>query len=271
MSKKKTKALPPVGSVIVHQLPNRLYMTSRVLRAKTIDGPRYVLAACSPYISELCPADITEEMKLILKTTYPGRMGKKPSIYWISSPLDPKSRVIGSAAPSSDEKVAETSNFGHWLNLQQDALKQWCWEHNRDKLQALNAEEAKEKGARRKSADALQSTHDAEMKLMTLKKLTTYKFFPDWHDFPPPKVIRASRQILKEHVRQLLSLGDSATRSKKTTILKSCVEAFNSLNDKHDDFVDTDIREDIIVELGRLGRASGLGEMAKKIDIWRRW
>lgn len=157
------------------------------------------------------------------------------------------------------------------LNLQQDALKQWCWEHNRDKLQAFNAEEAKEKVARRKSAYALQSTHDAKMKMMTLKKLTSFNFFPDWHDFPSPKVIRASRKILKEHVGQLLSLGDSATKSKKTTILKSCVEAFNTLNDKYDDFVDTDIREDIIVELGRLGRASGLGEMANKIDKWREW
>lgn len=271
MPKKKSNALPPVGSVIVHQLPNRLYTTSRVLRAKTIDGPRYVLAACSPYISELCPANITAEMKLILKTTYPGRMGKKPSIYWISSPLDAKSRVIGSATPSSNDKVAETQNFGHWLNLQQDALKQWCWEHDRDKLQGLNTVEAKEKVARRKIAVVLQSANDAEMKVMTLKKLAMYNFFPDWHDFPPPKVIRASRAILKEHIDQLLSLGDSATKSKKTIILKSCVEAFNALNDKHNDFVDTDIREDIIVELGRLGRACGLGEIAKKIDNWRQW
>ena len=271
MSKKKSKALPPVGSVIVHQLPNRLYTTSRVLRTKTIDGPRYVLAACSPYISELCPDETTDEMKLILKTTYPGRKGKKPSIYWICLPLDANSSVIGSAPLSSKDKVTETNNFGHWLNLQQDALKQWCWEHDRDKLQGLDAMEANEKVARRKRADALQSAHDAESKLMTLEKLAAYKFFPDWHDFPSQKMIRASRKILKEHVAQLLSLGDSATKSEKTTVLKSCIKAFNSLNETYNHFIDTDIREQIIVELSKLGRASGLGDMAKKIDNWRQW
>jgi hypothetical protein len=271
MPKKKAQTLPPVGSVIVHQLPNRLYTTFRVLRAKTIDGPKYVLAACSPYVSKLCPTKTTDEMKLTLKTTYPGRKGNKPSIYWISSPLDAKSRVIGSATPSSDDKVAETTNFGHWLNLQQDALKQWCWEHDRDQLQALKAVGAQENAARRQTAVALQSAHDAAMKLMTLKKLATYRFFPHWDDFPPPKVTRASRKILKEHVAQFLSLGDSAAKSKKAAILKSCVEAFNALHHQHDDFVDTDIREDIIVELVRLGRASGLGEMAKEINNWRQW
>lgn len=271
MSKKKPQSLPAVGSVIVHQLPNRLYMTSRVIRAKTIDGPKYVLVACSPFISKLCPADITDEMKLILRTTYPGRMGKKPSIYWISSPLDAKSRVIGTAPPTSEENVTETRNFGHWLNLQQDALKQWSWEHDRDNLQSVNAVAAEKNAARRNKAKAIQSANDAEAKLMTLKTLATYKFFADWQDYPSPTLIRASRKILKEHINQVISLGDSATKSKKTTILKSCVEAFNDLNAKHDDFIDTDVREDLIVALGKFGRASGLGEMAKQIDLWRQW
>ena len=271
MSKKKPTGLPPVGSVIADQLPNRLFTIYRVLRAKAIDGPKYVLAVCSPYLSKVCPSDITDEMKLILKTTYPERKGKKPSMYWISLPLDAKSRVIGSVTPSGEDKVADTNSFGHWSNLQQDALKQWCWENDRDKLQALGVAERNEKVARRKRADDLQAAHDAQMKSLTLKKLATYKFFPDWDDFPPPKVIAASRKVLKEHVDKLILLGDTAARLKKSKIIKSCVEAFNALNNQHDDFVDTDIREDIIIELGRLSRASGLGEMTKEVEDWRAW
>lgn len=268
---KKSKILPPVGSVIAYQLPNGLYTTFRVLRAKSMDGPKYVLVACSQYISKELPSVVTDEMRIILKTTYPGRMGKRPSIYWISSPVDGKSKVVGKMPPSKEEKLFEKYSTGHWLNLQQDALKQWYWEHDRVKLQALDAEEANETLARRKRADALQSAHDTEMKSMTLEKLARYRFFPHWDDYPPAKVIMASRQIMNEHVVQFITLGKTGTKSQKTSIVKSCVEAFNDLNVKHGDFVDTDIREDIAEEVSRLSRACGLGDMAKEIDNWRDW
>ncbi len=266
MAKTKIKSLPPVGSVIAYLLPNKLYTTFRVLRAKTIDGPKYVLAVCSPFISKERPSGITDEMKRNLYPTFHGLKGKKPSLYWVSYPLDSTSLVIGSVTPSKEEKLFERASFGHWLNLQHDALTQWRWDHEREKLLA---DESAEQTARHERAGRIQAAHDAQMKSMTIEKLAKYKFFPGWENYPPTKVTNASRQLLKAHVAQLITLGTAGSKFQKSAIIKSCVEAFNTLNSQHDDFVDTDIREDIIDEISKIASASGLGEMAKKIDNWR--
>jgi hypothetical protein len=261
---KKPKVLPAVGTVFAFRLPNKLYTTFRVLKAKRMDGEKYVLAVCSPFISKTLPTAITDEMKQFL---HPSRW-KKPSMYWINDPAEEGMIPLGMVAPSAEEKQFKTDSYGGWLNFQYDAQTNYRWNHDRKKLLADVKAEEQAMDEKRKR---VQAEHDAAMKSMTLEKLAKFQFFPDWDDYPSTKIIKASRQVLKAHVAQLLDLGKPGTKTKKTAIIQACVEAFNALNKKHKDFIDTDIREDIVEEISRLSRACGLGEMDDQIDEWRDW
>lgn len=264
MARKKSKELPAVGSVFAYRLPNKLYTAFRVLKTKRMDGEKYVLAVCSPYISKTLPTTITDEMKLIL---HPSRW-KKPSMYWIDDPAEEGMVLLGMVAPSAEEKQLKTDSYGGWLNFQYDALTHWRWENEREKLLA---EEAAEDQAAHEKYEKVLAELEEVRKSMTLEKLAKYKFFPDWDDYPSAKVIKACRQVMKDHVVQLLALGKTGTKPQKKALIKACVEAFNALNTRHDDFIDTDIREDIVEAISLLSIASGLGEMGDQIDNWRNW
>lgn len=267
MTRKKPQEPIEVGSVFAFQLPNKLFTACRVLRKKKMDGEQFVLAVCSPFISKDRPVVITEEMNRILRPNYHG-IREEPAMYWISEPIRKEFVLLGTTAPSLEEKRFDTDSYGGWLNFQFDALTQWRWDHEREKLLQ---DEAEEERAMSDKQDAVQAAHEAELKSMTLEKLAKYRFFPDWDDYPSAKVINAARRLMKETVAQLADLGKPASKSKKMASIKSCVESFNALNTKYDEFIDTDIREDILVEIDRLTRASGLGEMTEQLDAWRDW
>jgi hypothetical protein len=104
--------------------------------------------------------------------------------------------------------------------------------------------------------------------IATLDELSQTTFFADWHDYPK---LEASRKLIQDLVLQLLELGDADNARQKQIIMKSCVDAFNALDERFGGFIDTDLREQIVAELVGIGLAAGLASVADHIDEWRDW
>ena len=118
-------------------------------------------------------------------------------------------------------------------------------------------------------ATALQHDGDVEIEFRPLIELNSVVHFETWTDYPPKLAADESRTTLSNTITQLL--GQSKT-SDKIASIRQCIESFNELNHRFNDFIDTELREQIIDAVYEIALASGLTpELAEKLDEWREW
>jgi len=101
---------------------------------------------------------------------------------------------------------------------------------------------------------------------VTLDDLRGHTFFANWKDYPPLKVIRASRKVMAITVEALVELGPRASESNRMAILQRCIESFNILDAKMH-FIETVEREDICEEFEAIVHACGLGAHKDLVSI----
>ena len=83
---------------------------------------------------------------------------------------------------------------------------QWRWDHDRDAVIAEDAVRDREELNRR---EKVNSERKAYLKAVTLEDLRNHVFFSGWEikEYPPAKMIQASREIMRRTVEQLFDLG----------------------------------------------------------------
>jgi hypothetical protein len=148
------------------------------------------------------------------------------------------------------------------------AATHWRWQNDRE---ALLADWATEEQERFSSLQASLDESEQQLAIATLDELSKTTFLVDWTDYPKPAAIEASRNLIRELVLQLLALGDAGKAQQKRVLIKSCVDAFNTLDERFGGFIDTDLREQIVDKLMVVGLAAGLPSVADQIDEWRDW
>jgi hypothetical protein len=270
MPGKKRPKLPEVGATFAVQLENGLYVVCRVVREVPrieYEGrgfPRTIEVVCSAWYGDAIPDVNNRALRSIQKITSYDR--NYFSVHWFYFEPPRKFKRIGTIIPTSrDFKKNYRGGHGIWSNIEIEMYEQWRWDHEREAVLAeIAAEEAKE--LRDEERERKRQTS------ITLNKLKKHLFFSGWGGIQPLRAIKASRQIMKETVKELTEIGGKrAGESERLAVLKKCIEAFNIMDKKYHHFIETVERENICQEFELLVYACGLGHRQNLADEWRDW
>jgi hypothetical protein len=273
MAKRKASVvLPGAGDVFAFPISDGRYGACRVLRcasegeAKELGQP-CVLISCSAWIGDSIPEAPNEQMRDTLYLTHHSWKGQ-PELYWVSDTVPDHFLCIGRLEPTDAESRMECCTSAGWQSCAIQVLAQWRWDN--DRARQLAGDAAEEAVLIAKQV-ANQRLLDAARNAMTLSKLSKYKFFQDWDDYPSAKATKASRKIMRQTVTALIELGEKATEEDRLRVLQNCIEKFNQLDSSMDNFIETTVREDICDAFELLVLASGLGHRKDLGDQWREW
>lgn len=273
MARKQVKpTLPPEGVAFAFPLEDGRYSVCRVLRTHTIEGDTSlrdpcVLAVGSVWIGAALPDVQDPALRPILHLTHHA-WKNEPLRFWISDPVPSDFVLLGTIDPTPEEQAIPCLKFGFWRSITGQVLRQWQWDHDPEAVRA--ADEAKKaEEAQRRARE--QRIRDEYLQSITLEQLAKHRFFPTWKDSPDKEAIRASRQIMKQTVKDLLKLGPDAPEADKLAVLQACIERFNEVDAELDHFIDTLEREDICEEFEAIVHACGMGAHKDLEDEWREW
>ncbi len=122
------------------------------------------------------------------------------------------------------------------------------------------------------AAPEAENDSQLEIEIRPLSELQSANHFETWTDFPSKPAIDESRRTLANTIDQLSKLENQSDTSKKIAALKQCIESFNQINERFDNFIDTDLREQIIDAVYEIALAGGLDpQICDSLDDWREW
>jgi hypothetical protein len=176
-------------------------------------------------------------------------------------------RLVGNLPPSDRETALSVNSVSTWESFPKKLLAQWRWDHDREGFLA----EAEANAAARK-ADA-ERRRRAELSALTYDRFLKRRLFANWleSEYPPRKLVLASRKILLDSARRLKEMGPHARRTSKRKVLRECIEAFNALDEANDHFIETEEREAICEQFYALATLAGLSDEPELADEWREW
>lgn len=304
MPRKKKVSLPAAGDVFAVPLEDGRYSVCRVISDRTTN-PRLsihaVLVASSPWIGPTVPeldeelhrpilirthhCDESESTGSWIRTPEPASGWMKsssgmkklevavgwtpmpePAICWIETPVPDTFVPIGTITPTDEEGTLNWPSHSDWFYMMQQPLMQWRWDHERD---AVLAEDATKRQAEAQQDQAKADERRDWLDSVTLEQLGSRVFFSNWR-YPTKEATEASRKIMAETVRALMTLGTSASEQDRMLLLQRCIESFNEL-DQELEFIETVEREDICREFEAIVHACGLGSHEFIADQWRDW
>ena len=89
--------------------------------------------------------------------------------------------------------------------------------------------------------------------------------FTSWKGYVPDVALNSTREIFRDFIKQLLSLGESPSKSLLESAFANCGEQLNSL-DSRNQFICTIEREDLCEEFYEIGDTCGASY--DEIDQW---
>ena len=115
--------------------------------------------------------------------------------------------------------------------------------------------------------------HQHYLDKLTLDVLREEQPFADWDRLWTAAIISRARNIFRDTIDELISLGPRPTLNAARPILRACIEQFNELNGTGDFVIETDEREDICKHFRLTIHAAGLaGDTPIDLeDEWRQW
>ena len=168
-----------------------------------------MLVATSAWIGDGIPEANDPAVRPILLET---RFREELCLNWIAEP-PPKSFVlIGTIKPTAKERRLPCCSLHSWGGLANGALLQRRWMNDRE---ALLAELAERKAESQRKAEAANRERAAALKRLTLDDFVRHTFFPHWPGEVPTAQLRQSRQIMKQTVQALKSLGPRASEEQR--------------------------------------------------------
>jgi hypothetical protein len=271
MGRKKKPNLPTKGAAFAFPLGDGRFSVCRVLLDTTSKESQQwktepVLVACSAWIGNELPTVDDPALCPILHLNH-HLHSNRPNILWISEELPKDFIPLGYIHPTIEEQAVSCPSFGTWLSLTLQPLAQWRWDNDREAVLAEDSIAEVTEAERRRNAIRERQEF---LGRITLGELLDHRFFARWKDFPPAKVVQASRTIMTRTVEQLIELGLDALEQERMAILQQCIESFNRL-DAQTRFIETGEREDICFEFEAIVHACGLGAHKELADRWREW
>jgi hypothetical protein len=271
MARKKKAGLPAAGTAFAFPLGDGRFSVCRVLLGAESERSKQwfegaILVACSRWIGDEVPHADEPALRPILHLNHHS-WDNRPNVLWVSDEPPQALIPIGKIEPTTEEQAIPCASFGSWTSLTLQPLAQWRWDNEPDAVLAEDAIKRKEEAESR-----LRAQREREMYLerIRLEDLRVHKFFAKWKDYPPPKAIRASRNVMTATVETLIELGPTASEDERMAILQRCIETFNRL-DTELQFIETVEREDICEEFEAIVHACGLGKYTNLAERWREW
>jgi len=269
---KKLKQLPADGDAFAFQFDDGRYGVCRVLRSATSlevkqNGENCVLVACSSWIGDVLPDIGDKALRPILHLTHHS-WDNQPEMLWVSDPPPKAFMPIGNIKSTPNELAIKCHSFGAWASMKIQRLAQWRWDHDREAIMA--EEQAKEQEAVQHRQAEREADADRAASV-TLNSLQSHRFFQQWKNYPPKDAIRASRRIMSKTVNALSSFGADPTEDALLPILQDCIESFNRIDKKFNNFIGTIEREDICEEFDKVVAACGLDPTDDLAESWRDW
>jgi len=272
MPRKKKAKLPTIGTAFAFPLGDGRFSVCRILLDTNSERSRQewngdaVLVAGSSWIGHEIPFSDDPALRPILHKKHHS-WANEPNVLWISEEPPQDFIFLGNIDPTREEQGIPCMAFGSWFALICQSLAQWRWDNERNAVLAEDVIRQKKEEKARLNA---QREREQYLAKVTLDELLRHRFFANWKDYPPPKVIRAARKVMISTVKNLLDLGRGASEEERMAILKQCIESFNEL-DAELRFIETDEREDICEEFEAIVHACGLGAHKDLADNWREW
>jgi len=182
-------------------------------------------------------------------------------------------RYLGVEGVSKEELAVLTPLRGYssWSTASADAEGEWRWRHDRERLRNEVEQANKARDAKRL---AEQQRDKVRLKGLTWAKLRDEEHFSRWREsppFPPPEFRNAARAAIQRTISELEALGSKPRKQDVRIVLRTSVEWFNSEDERYDNVIETEEREDICLILRDLAVVAGHRSLAVEIDDWRTW
>ena len=117
-----------------------------------------------------------------------------------------------------------------------------------------------------------EQDNDLKIEIRPLSELNTTKHLESWADYPSNSASEKFRTTLSNTITKMLELESQSNPAVKIRTIRRCIETFNEINGQFDNFIDTELREEIIDAVYEIALASGLEpEISDSIDNWREW
>lgn len=263
-----------VGDVFLMPLANGMLSACRVLYKVEHSQPEFfadswMVVACEWFGVEPPPLDHPSIRRpLRLTHHYHAIYGNRFVQAELAGPAPDEFQLIGNVPPALQEAVRSHCSGMGWNSLSTEALNQWRWENEREKVLAEDAVKAAEFKAQQAE---LERQRGEALKNMTYAQFREQRLFPDWGEPTPRKMIAASRKLLKETATRLEALGLKPDREAARAVLRDCIVGFNRLNEENDHWIETVEREDICSHFYVLAHIAGFGDEPELADEWRDW
>jgi hypothetical protein len=272
---KKPKAEPlTVGDVFVMRLADGRYGACRVVRLpgaheSHVEEGRAMVAA-TEYIGDAPPEANDPSLRRLLVLSHHVHKGTRQDVcsLWLAGPPAAGFEKLGRIEPSAEERKLPCNSYSDWAYFPFQVLLQWRWDHDRE---AVLAEDVQSQRQADERLAELERDKQNELARMTYASFRRRKLFKNWTDYPPRKMIDASRRIMQETATKLEALGPNPDREQARAILGECILAFNDLDEANDHWIETIEREDICEHFYELAHLAGFDDEPELADEWREW
>ena len=257
------------GATFSVPLADGRFGACRVLRAEPEKDGGMSLFAATRYVGAKSP-DITEPLLasiLVMESVGYDKAQRiigdaHPCVCWQRwmAPPPPSFQYLGVVQPAPAEVRMNPDAYSKfWDNWAKCIRQEWRWQNDRE---AFIADLDRIYGA-----GWVKRVRDEKKRLadMTLAKLRKKRFFPDWDEFVPTRVLRDSRTIVKETIDGLILLGTNPPTKAALPLLKQYFESFNALGHSFDTIEREQICE-AFFELVCVGGVKGCDALAELLD-----
>lgn len=245
-------------------LPNGSYGVCRVLRLSDESGGPEALVAVSDSIFEQPPTLADPQILTTLHLTHHFHKNT-PALLWVPGLPPDDFAVIGTITLPPAKLQTEWLGYSAWEYFPIQLWLQWRWDHDRETvLREDKEEQLKQEELRKQEAEELKKKRATQ----TLDDLAKTNFFPEWGGSTPKGARTASLNILRQFIADLNQTSSPETIRDLT---KTAVLAFNTLDVRHNHFIETTEREDIFDAFEQILIAAKHPELLDLIDQTRDW
>lgn len=251
---------PAAGNAYAFPLNDGRFAVCRILK-RNDDS---LMAACSSWIGAEIPDSSDSALRDILQLTHHAHRGHL-LIHWVPKRLPKDFTFIGQIAPSDEEANMDCQSHGYWDSITCQPLKQWRWDNDRE---ASNAADESDKRQRDKMAELAAARRTAYLQSLTLEKLSTETPLPNWSGHVDTPIVRRGRKIIRESVKQLLTIGRRGPKPEKVDAMNNCMTSLVHLGVQE---IDTESRYEVFDDIEAMAYACGIPEELDHIYSNRNW
>jgi hypothetical protein len=265
----KIPDFPPAGSVLSFPLADGRFGVCRILKVVYSSEVKSAIAtvACSDWIGGEPPTLKNSSIRKILRPTLSPYLNFA-QIWSVFDPPPPEFKPVGIIPIDGTDPEPERDGFCDWGSFPRTLLRQWRWDHDRENLLADDASAKAAEEKQREETAARRAEILANTALPGILERPT--LFPTWENFPPAPAKAAIEQAIRAFIKAVIALP-KATKRDITRELRACIKALNTIDNEHDNPIETVEREDLYRLFEEVLSAAKHPDLLEKVDDWRDW